>query len=666
VADETTLGRAKVPIEGDLKQLDRDLTTARSKVSGAIDGIVANVQKIGKAALVGVGVVSGAATAAAAALGKLAIDASPIEGVRDAFEGLAESSGSSMDEMLAALQRGSAGMVAQRDLMSTYNEAAQLVSTQFANQLPDAMQYLSKIAASTGEDMDFMLDSLVKGVGRLSPMILDNLKIQVTMADATERAAQMFGVQADALSKSQIQAGMMNVVLEKLATNTASMPDVTDSAASGLARWQATIQDTKDRLGLALQPALKDVMSGVSALADKVLPKLIDFFEEHVVPIVDKVAHFFYALFTNLGNGVPFIDAVKSALQSIGLDDVAQKVQDVVDKVQEFRDKLSDLWQKVSDFLKPVADFIAKHVELQDVLIVLAGVIMVTVVPAIWSMMAPLLPVVAAIVAAIAIVVLLRKAWESNFLGIRDKVRAVLEWLKDSIPKALDWIKAKFTELKTRLSTTMSQLKYIVTHAWEYLTKRVKERVDEIKNRIMDVWGRLKGWLYTTIWNIVTCIRDAWDRAKQWVVDKVVGLVTKVRDLWRDMVQAGKNIVEGLRDGIKNAWDSFWRWVRGKLEGFRDQVLGFFGIHSPSDLFADVGENLMKGLGQGIGRAIRVPVEAMWTAGDELSAKAGLGGRQGMGMPGEGRATIVIYGGLTLNGVQDGEGLLEELQGLMV
>jgi hypothetical protein len=77
-----------------------------------------------------------------------------------------------------------------------------------------------------------MLDSLVVGVGRLSPMILDNLGIQVSLADATERAAQMYGVEADALDKGQVQAGMMNVVLEKLAANTASMPDVADSAAA--------------------------------------------------------------------------------------------------------------------------------------------------------------------------------------------------------------------------------------------------------------------------------------------------------------------------------------------------------------------------------------------------------------------------------------------------
>ena len=214
--NDSILGRAKIPISGDLAQLDKDLSSARSKVISAVDGIAANVKKVGAAAMVGVGIAAGAATAAVAGLSKLAIDAAPVEGLRLAFEGLATSSGQSMDDLLAALQKGSSGMVSQRDLMMSYNQAAQLVGTTFANELPTAMGYLSKVSAATGQDMGFMLDSLVKGVGRLSPMILDNLGIQVSLEEATSRAAQMFGVEADALYKTQVQAGMMNVVLGKI------------------------------------------------------------------------------------------------------------------------------------------------------------------------------------------------------------------------------------------------------------------------------------------------------------------------------------------------------------------------------------------------------------------------------------------------------------------
>ena len=229
--------------------------------------LVVKVKDDGSKSLTGLGKAFVATTGVmATAVTKFAIDAAPLEGISGAFEGIAESSGRSADEMLDALKRGSTGMVAQRDLMMTYNQAAQLVSTTFANQLPEAMGYLGKVSAATGQDMGFMLDSLVKGVGRLSPMILDNLNVQVQLSDATARASAMFGVQADQLSKTQVQAGMMAVVMDKLRENTAAMPDVAGSAAQQLGELKATFTDLKDSIGTMALPALKAVLDVINSL----------------------------------------------------------------------------------------------------------------------------------------------------------------------------------------------------------------------------------------------------------------------------------------------------------------------------------------------------------------------------------------------------------------
>ena len=119
MAGESILGRAKIPISGDLSQLDKDLSSSRDKVSSAIQGIAGNITKI----LAGAAVAGAAAvTGALAGLGKLAIDAAPVQGLKDAFGGLAISSGSSMDVMLAALQKGSSGMISQRDLSFTSHD----------------------------------------------------------------------------------------------------------------------------------------------------------------------------------------------------------------------------------------------------------------------------------------------------------------------------------------------------------------------------------------------------------------------------------------------------------------------------------------------------------------------------------------------------------------
>jgi hypothetical protein len=303
VAVDANLGRASVAIRATLDKLDGDLKQAHGTVDSAVGKMVRLAGKgftlMGTAAVAGIGVATGAVAGLAATLGKLAIDAAPVEGISSAFDGLAESAGRGADEMLDALQRGSAGMVSQRDLMLSFNKAAQLVSTDFATQLPEAMGYLSKVAAATGQNMDYLMNSLVTGVGRVSPMILDNLGIQVSLADATARAAAMYGVEEAALTKAQQQAGLMAVVLERLEANTAAMPDTTESAAAKLAQMRARVRDVKDEIGLAFLPTLTTLLGVVGDLADRFLPPLLNIIEElglKVATGAEAVAEFVGAL----------------------------------------------------------------------------------------------------------------------------------------------------------------------------------------------------------------------------------------------------------------------------------------------------------------------------------------------------------------------------------
>ena len=166
------------------------------------------------------------------------------ESVSRAFEGLGGS--------IEALREGSLGLISDVDLMKQFNTAAQLVSKTFAEDLPEAMGFVSKVAAATGQSMSFMMDSLVRGVGRMSPLILDNLGIQVDLAAATKRSAEMFGVQADELSKAQQQAGLMAEVMDKLRENTAAMPEIAGSAAAGFGGMGAEIGNLRIELGLLL------------------------------------------------------------------------------------------------------------------------------------------------------------------------------------------------------------------------------------------------------------------------------------------------------------------------------------------------------------------------------------------------------------------------------
>ena len=65
------------------------------------------------------------------------------------------------------------------------------------------------------------------------------------------------------------------------------------------------------------------------------------------------------------------------------------------------------------------------------------------------------------------------------------------------------------------------------------------------------------------------------------------------------MLDIGKNIVEGVWNGIT----AMGSWIKDKVSGFFggivDGVKGLLGIHSPSTVFAGIGDNMAAGLGKG-------------------------------------------------------------------
>jgi hypothetical protein len=400
---------------------------ARKEISGigkSIDGL----KGVASAALTGVGVAAGAAVAAVgavgAALGKLAVDALPLQGIEGAFGGITGDA----EAMLAALQEGSQGMITNKNLMMSYNLAAQLVGKQFADQLPDAMQYLTKVASATGQDMGFMMDSLVKGVGRLSPMILDNLGIQVSLEEATARAAEMFGVEADALTKAQQQAGMMDVVLEKLKTNTASMPEVAGTAAQQWAALGVTFQNTKDSIGLALIPALQSIMEPLSGLIDRALPVLVEWFEGKAVPAIEKVAGAIGIFFEGLVNGRGFVESFKDALWKMLPPQLAAQVTGIIDKIGEFAAKIQE--------------FVSEHAEAFKAALIAIGAVIAgaAVAGAILSIAGTIAALANPITLIIVAIGLLAAAWTENWGGIREKMAVVWAWLQPILALFREWL----------------------------------------------------------------------------------------------------------------------------------------------------------------------------------------------------------------------------------
>lgn len=115
----------------------------------------------------------------------------------------------------------------------------------------------------------------------------------------------------------------------------------------------------------------------------------------------------------------------------------------------------------------------------------------------------------------------------------------------------------------------------------------------------------------------------------------------------------GLQLVEGLWNGIKNAAT----WLYDKLSGWVSDILGwikgFFGIHSPSKVFADeIGKFIPPGITLGVEQAMP---RAMRDMGEELSALATLPLPSGGATTNMGGVVINVYGaeGQDVNALAD-------------
>lgn len=125
------------------------------------------------------------------------------EGVLDAFTRIAET------DTLKQLQGATKETVSELGLMKRA-VTAQNLGVPVEN-LANLFEFATKRAQDTGEAVDFLVESIVLGIGRKSPLILDNLGIS-----AIQLKEKLNGVSSQAASVAQVAAAVGEIAAESL------------------------------------------------------------------------------------------------------------------------------------------------------------------------------------------------------------------------------------------------------------------------------------------------------------------------------------------------------------------------------------------------------------------------------------------------------------------
>ena len=197
----------------------------------------------------------------------------------------------------------------------------------------------------------------------------------------------------------------------------------------------------------------------------------------------------------------------------------------------------------------------------------------------------------------------------------------VWNWITTELPQIIGNIINWFAQLPGNIWNWLVQAVQNIINWGIQTAQQANQAMSDFFNKVIDWFKQLPGniwnWLVQAVNNVVNWIANMKAKADEGIKNMIDSIINWFQQLPQNIVNIGKNLVEGLWNGISNAAQWVWDKISGFCSGIVDKIKGFFGIHSPSKVFADeVGKFLALGLGEGFDDNLGKVYKQMKTAVD--------------------------------------------------
>lgn len=336
---ETVLARMAVQIAANTAEFGKALKGAESQFKNFTSGI----SRIAGA----IGVAFGVKEVAQFAfeVSKLAGEA---EGVKAAFERLPEAS-----KLMDDLKVATAGTVSELDLMKRSVQAANFGIA--LESLPELLKFAALRAQQTGQSVDYLVDSIITGIGRKSPLILDNLGIS-----AVRLKEQFGGAALEAQSIGDVAKAVGRIASEELV----KMGDFSENASVKVQRLSASWENFKVVIGQAANQS--GIMAGAIDVLNDSLKKLAGDTDAIADTLQDKLA---FAISDNRTFSTnEAVEQLKNLREEAGrplkfnITELAQKFKLTADQVTLLESKIHEVNSTLS-YQEKLFDHFQKFVE---------------------------------------------------------------------------------------------------------------------------------------------------------------------------------------------------------------------------------------------------------------------------------------------------------------
>lgn len=161
---------------------------------------------------------------------------------------IAKSMGANMDDIVSSIQEASLGTISYYDAMQSASNAMMLGLGTDADKLGNLMEIAALRGRAMGLTTSQAFSDIVRGIGRMSPLILDNLGIVIDAENRYKTYAAGIGKTASELTSSEKKQALFNGVLEEGNKLLADAGGLSADYATGMQRANVALKDTWNAL----------------------------------------------------------------------------------------------------------------------------------------------------------------------------------------------------------------------------------------------------------------------------------------------------------------------------------------------------------------------------------------------------------------------------------
>lgn len=187
--------------------------------------------------------------------------------------------------------------------------------------------------------------------------------------------------------------------------------------------------------------------------------------------------------------------------------------------------------------------------------------------------------------------------------GIVEAWESIKQFFIESVPQIIESIVTFFSELPSKVKEWFVKVVDKLVEWYDETKAKISELLPQIIQYIVDFYAELPNKIAQKLTEVIVSISNWIGEMKAkisggvpTIIQIFIGFFTGVP---LKMLGIGKDIVNGLWSGLKNGWSWLTNQVGGLVSRLIQGVKDKLGIHSPSRVFAEIGEFMAQGMGIG-------------------------------------------------------------------